>query len=704
MTVNEFCKRIQNSEGKFKSRVLVVPAYADYSAICMNYGERFEVVPVSPFVHADGFIPMAERVFEDLEDKRKELKAQDKHMIVVGLDGYLSLLEKGEVSRAFNLIAGYLNGAGLETVIFVFRQKWVEMDAVFTHPSIFANAIYCPIGAEAVAFVSGKRYVLVSKDFSSRIDGCHSDLRTYLKTLEKWAAQPDEDICIAVGFNGAHSFPGVSRDVRQYFALKDLFSDYCGFKADLSDDAFKWIVKNTTGTEIEQELRAHFFPAGPHQIREVALMRHEQIFGIDEREVFQQVLRSIAPSGSFLADVLARVAKHPDHFLNFYLNVVDEVLNADNAAEWSEERNAAVRRLGIGSMEVKTAVAALINRTKNLPAARMAPWLQLGLEAEETEWIRRAVVGKDDERELACKQSKLLAAYRSERGLEKYPELAAYMIEYRALKCADAIPDEFVQRAFKSAVPDEIVSRASLLPEFKADPETAVLVIDALGVEYLPFLLVRCKVHRFSAKAVDCARVILPTSTLYNPVEKEWGSSERYRKFNDFDSLLHEPFKDHAEALAAELKMIDVQVMGEIENLLNSYRRVVLTADHGATRLAVVARRDGKSRDVKEFDSQIEVLDWRYAKRKCTEYLDSELVAETVGDGFVLIRGYNRFSKSGGPGFEMHGGATLEEQVVPFVVIERAIVLDNAAQEEPTVAPAADTVDQISENDGFDDI
>ena len=702
MTVNEFCTRIQNSDSKFKSRVLVIPAYADYSAICMNYGERFEVVPVSPFVHADGFIPMAERVFENLEDKRKELKAGDKHMIVVGLDGYLSLLEKSEVRRAFNLIAGYLNGAGLETVIFVFRQKWAEMDAVFTHPSIFANAIYCPIGAETAVPVSGKRYVLVNKDFSSRISGCHSDLRTYLKTLEKWAAQPDEDICIAVGFNGTHSFPGVSRDVRQYFALKDLFSDYCGFKADLTDDAFKWIVKNTTGTEIEQELRAHFFPAGPHQIREIALMRHEQIFGIGEREVFQQVLRSIAPSKSFLADVLARIAKHPDQFLNFYLNVVDEVLNADNAAEWAEERNAAIRRLGIGSMEVKSAVAALINRTKNLFAAKMVPWLQLGLEAEEAEWIRRAVVGKEEERELACKQSKLLAAYRSEMGLEKYPELAAYMAEYRALKCADAIPDEFVQRAFESAVPDEIVSRTSLLSEFKTDPETAVLVIDALGVEYLPFLLVRCKVHRFDAKSVDCVRVNLPTSTEYNHVDKEWGTSDRYRKFNDFDSLLHEPFEDHAEAIAAELKMIDVQVMGEIENLLKIYRRVVLTADHGATRLAVVARRDGKSRDVKEFDDKIDVLDWRYAKRKCTEYLDSELVAETVGDGFVLIKGYNRFSKSGGPGFEMHGGATVEEQVVPFVVIERSVALDNAAQEELTVAPAAGTAEQISENNDFD--
>ena len=550
--------------------------------------------------------------------------------------------------------------------------------------------------------MSGKRYVLVSRDFSSRINGCHSDLSAYLKTLEQWAAQPEDDICIAVGFNGAHSYPGLSRDVRQFFALKELFSEYCGFSADLSDDAFKWIVKNTFGTEINQELKAHFFPTGPYSIREVALARHEQIYGIDEREVFQQVLRTIAPSRSFLADVLARVTKHPDQFLNFYLNVVDEVLNADDATELAEERNAAVMRLGIGSMEVETAVAALIERTKDYPAAKMVPWLRLGLEAEETEWIRRAAVGKEEERDLACKQSNLLAAYRSDKGLEKYPELKAYIRDYREQKCADSVSDEFIDRAFKLSVPDEVVSRASLLSEFKADPETAVLVVDALGVEYLPFLLGRCKLHRFDPKVVDCARVNMPTSTTYNSVEKEWGTTARYRKYDDFDSLLHESFKNHAEALASELRRIDVQVMGEIESLLKKYRRVVLTADHGATRLAVVARRDGKARDIKEFDDKIDVLDWRYAKRKSAEYLDSELVAESVGEGYVLIKGYNRFSKSGAPGFEMHGGATIEELVVPFVVIERAIALDNAAQDEPAVAPAVGGADQISENDEFD--
>lgn len=703
MTINEFCSRIKNNESKFKSRVLVIPAHADFSAIYMNYGKQFLIVPVSQFVHSDGFIPMAERVFESLEDKRRELKNQGKQMIVIGLDGYLSLLEQSEVRRAFNLVASYLNGSGIETVIFVFRQQWAEMKESFTHPSIFSNAVFCLIGKETDPAILGKRYVLVNKAFSSRIPNCYSDLKSYLKSLEQWATQPNEDICIAVGFNGAHKFPGISRDVRQYYALKDLFSEYCGFKADLTDDAFNWIVKNTVGTEIEHELKAHFFPSGIHSLREAALKRNEHFLGIDEREVFQQILRTVAPSGSFLAYVLNQTVKHPDQFLASYLNVADEILNANNASELAEERNSAIKNLGIGLMEVKTAVAALIERTRNYPAKTMVPWLKLGLDIEETEWIRRAVVGKEDERELAQEQSALLVAYRTTKGLEKYPELAAYIDEYQSLKCMDKVSDEFAKNAFMFSVPDEIVYRTMLLPKFKDDQESAILVVDALGVEYLPFLLARCKAHRFNPVVVDCARVNLPTSTPYNPVDKEWGMTERYQKHNGFDSLLHTSFCDHAEALMAELRELDVQVLGKVEKLLTDYRRVVLTADHGASRLAVVARRDGKSRDIKDFDGKIDILDWRYAQRKSAEYLESDLVVETIGgDGYVLVKGYNRFSKSGAPGFEMHGGATIEEQVVPFLVIERATILDNVGQDVNNVAPTVGVPDQISENNEFD--
>lgn len=702
MTANEFCQRIQSADGKYRSRVLVVPSHADFAAICGNYGEGFEIVATSEFVHSNRYVPMPERVFEGLEDRRKALKARKKQMIVVGLDGYLQLLDPKEVQRAFNLINGYLSGTGLETVVFVFRKAWHEMRETFVHPSIFGNCLCCTIGEAQSTDVPRGNHIFVSRMFSSRILGAYPDLRTYLRRHESQEAIPEGDVCIAVDFNGNHAFPGISKHVRQYYDLKELFSEYCGFSADLSDDAFRWIAKNTVGTDIQQELKRHFFPTGVADVREFALKRNEALLGMDEKEVFQQLLRTVAPSGSFLSDVLKRTEKHPDQFLPFYANVTDEVLDSSEAVLFAEERNAAIKNLGIGLMEVRTAVDMLISRTMEYSAAKMTPWLKLGLESEESEWIRRAVAGRNDEREVAARQSGLLCAYLSDGGFDEDEMLRQYFARYRELKCADAVDDEFSRMAFEAVVPYGIAHRASMLSAYKNDKETAILVVDALGAEYLPFILARCKVHRFRTIKVEVARVDMPTSTPYNQVKQEWSGEERYRKYDGFDKLLHGTFESHAEAIAAQLRELDIRVMGQVEKLLAVYRRVILTADHGATRLAAIARRDGTAKDIREFDGKIEVLDWRYAERRNGIYLNSPLAAEPVGGAYAIIKGYNRFPKQGAPGFEMHGGATLEEQLVPFVAIERAIIPENAPDDSSTQNAFDLTSEQITENDDFD--
>ena len=73
---------------------------------------------------------------------------------------------------------------------------------------------------------------------------------------------------------------------------------------------------------------------------------------------------------------------------------------------------------------------------------------------------------------------------------------------------------------------------------------------------------------------------------------------------------------------------------------------------------------------------------------------------------FVIIKGYNRFSKSGGPGFEIHGGATIEEQVVPVIVFERVAAFSESAPTADPVAQKPQSVvnadAQIGINNDFD--
>jgi hypothetical protein len=105
-------------------------------------------------------------------------------------------------------------------------------------------------------------------------------------------------------------------------------------------------------------------------------------------------------------------------------------------------------------------------------------------------------------------------------------------------------------------------------------------------------------------------------------------------------------------------------------NGLTNYKRVVITADHGSSRLAVLAHQ-------KKFDKKLswrgEPQDWRYTVAppnvKCPPELEPFYNAEN-NLTYWIVRGYNRLPKKYGK-LSVHGGATLEERLVPIVVFSK---------------------------------
>jgi hypothetical protein len=69
---------------------------------------------------------------------------------------------------------------------------------------------------------------------------------------------------------------------------------------------------------------------------------------------------------------------------------------------------------------------------------------------------------------------------------------------------------------------------------------------------------------------------------------------------------------------------------------------------------------------------------------------------DTLDGKYWVVRGYNRLPKSGGKKNELHGGATLEERLVPVIVFKKGAVL-----ESQTVQPIK-SVEQLVEKDDFD--
>ena len=671
MDVASFCESLQTAEGKFRSRLLVVPKFSDYRVICENYGNDFMVVPVSDFVDADGFVPMPARVFALLEERCEVLRGKGKCAIVIGLDAYLLLLDGDQARIAWGFVDETLRGRGIESVVFVLRQAVKEMNEVLNHPSLRTTNAILEIGEGGGGLTSNVTFF--DKVFETRMTGTCDSLKRYLKVMEAWGAISESGMRVAVRFNGDQPFGGLSSGVRQIPGTRAFLREMCGFSADLSDAALRWVVAQTETCDVERELLARFFPNGAANVCSNVLVRVLSCAGTTDREVFGYVLRRVAPAESYLTAVLR--SETTQGLLEAYVNVRSDLLSGEKAEAFAAERAVAIRQAGVQCAEIQSAVAAFVEATKARSAAVMRPWLHVGLAVEETEWMRRALSGENaEDRRTAQRESELLSAYCGARTDSAWTELDDYFARYRRCKCADEVTETFCEEARTRKVPANVPSRAVRLGAFREREDVAVLVVDALGAEYLPFLLARAARRRLCVEgAAEYVHVNLPTSTPFNDVSKEWGEASRYEKFDGFDAALHEPSATVAEGLARELRVVDREVLSRVEGLLAKSARVIVTADHGATRLAVVARERGLSRDLPLDASAAVVEDWRYAQKTAGGVGSSDDLEEplTGGGRYLVVRGYNRLSKKGAPGFEMHGGATLEERIVPFVVFMR---------------------------------
>lgn len=92
--------------------------------------------------------------------------------------------------------------------------------------------------------------------------------------------------------------------------------------------------------------------------------------------------------------------------------------------------------------------------------------------------------------------------------------------------------------------------------------------------------------------------------------------------------------------------------------------KVLIVADHGASRLAV--------RYGHELNSSIELEEsGKHSGRCCPVTEDPNLSFAAYEDGFSVLANYERFKGGRRANVEVHGGASLEEVVVPIIVLTK---------------------------------
>lgn len=270
-----------------------------------------------------------------------------------------------------------------------------------------------------------------------------------------------------------------------------------------------------------------------------------------------------------------------------------------------------------------------------------------------------------------------------------YPDLYAYLCEYnfgdellnnyfneyKYLKLINHLTPEFKVIVDKEACERNykriLMYRSEKLEEISFD-DSIVYFIDALGVEFLNYIERKCFEYGLAVN-VHVAKANLPTLTSFNTEFRGFFAKKNIEVKDEkaLDSLIHDG-KDDFDFdktklpihIIEELKIID-KCLSNISSKLKShqYEKAVIVSDHGATRLAIL------NTEMVKIDVE---SPGEHGGRVCKVIPNMGVIQNAVYENDMCILGdYNAF-KGGRVGkVEMHGGATLEEVVVPIIEIMR---------------------------------
>lgn len=348
--------------------------------------------------------------------------------------------------------------------------------------------------------------------------------------------------------------------------------------------------------------------------------------------------------------------------------------------EWVNEWQALVKSLSINKTEKYFA------KLNAIPVfEERLPFLS-GNTKEERVCILR-MVGKwlkqDAEQVRASDELKtiypLLHAYLCAMPDSVEPVYNDYMADYKAYKLANTLP-ESDELFFRGIEPDALPYRYAVLNQYIKE-STAVLWIDAMGFEYLSLLLhVLGENETGSVLSAELAQASLPTETKYNEQWKQM--SVPCEKLDKLDKLAHKGVVDEPDyytCIEEQLTFLN-KVADTVNDLLKQYHRVIITGDHGTSRLAA---RFFHIRDGLPAPKNATVLSHgRYCSIENEPEITYDMVKEAsdaAGNHYLVFCSYDHFIIGGFAAGgdednvlygEVHGGATPEEMIVPVVVFE----------------------------------
>jgi len=241
--------------------------------------------------------------------------------------------------------------------------------------------------------------------------------------------------------------------------------------------------------------------------------------------------------------------------------------------------------------------------------------------------------------------------------------LTDYFAAYKKCKVHNKIDIEFAEIVKKYALTrpyNALPSRTSIFTNIDSD-KALLIFLDALGVEFLGYIKKVCAELKLRF-VPSIARANLPTITNLNKEFYDDWQGSKEPPIKGIDDLKHHPEHSHSPYpihLSEELEVVrEALERAAIKLQSGEYRKVIIASDHGASRLAVISP-----------DVQIEcsTCESKSSGRYCQGEILPVATNIVTENEYAIIADYSRFKGSRAASVEVHGGATLEEIVVPII-------------------------------------
>lgn len=247
----------------------------------------------------------------------------------------------------------------------------------------------------------------------------------------------------------------------------------------------------------------------------------------------------------------------------------------------------------------------------------------------------------------------------SECGSDIFEE---YFSKYKICKIQDSYNDDFaflVNEIAKNKGVWWTLDSRNYIVDTKYSEGSLIYYIDALGLEYLPILKSIFESRGLSID-IQVGYCNIPSITELN---NDFTVNRRVEKEFELDHRKHEK-ADYPLNILNELELIK-KFADRAIRYLDENKKVIITTDHGSSRLAVIA----KKATIKANDTATVLRHGRYCvdDKQSYGYVYECCIDK---DQYHVFANHDRFSISGAALGEVHGGATLEEVLVPVITIQ----------------------------------